>query len=152
MINRVVVYKKAEAAFRKRALKALPNEYIEVLVGFIHKSTAYICAFMHVAQRADPWQVMYEIESDDKIWDDDQTVIPQLMRDPENRLVCLGSIHSHPGHDHTAFSYGDLLAMENSPDKILAVCAISHPKEGKVRRRCKVAYWPTPRPIPVHYK
>jgi proteasome lid subunit RPN8/RPN11 len=139
LITRVVVDKRAEQGFRRRALRRYPLEYIETLWGRIEGTTAYVHAFMPLKHSATPDQIDYD---DADLWD-------QHDEARDEQLTVLGSIHTHPDRDEAIFSEGDLREHIIDPhDRVMGICAIEC--KGK-RRKCRVIYWPGVLPCLVTY-
>ncbi len=135
----ISVDRSAEAAFRRRALKAMPNEHIEALWGYVHDGIAYVCVFMPVKHEGSPEELTY----------DPAELLTQKRDAHAYRMEVLGSIHTHPDRDETIFSEGDLRELQTYPEMIMAICAIEL-VEGK-RRKCHIAYWPGIKPLKVGY-
>jgi proteasome lid subunit RPN8/RPN11 len=138
-ITKVVVDRRAEALFRRRALRRYPLEYIESVWGRIIGTTAYIHAFMPLDHEATPDAINYD---DADLWD-------QHDEAREEGLTVLGSIHTHPDRDDAIFSETDLREHVIDPhDRVMGICAIEC--KGK-RRKLHIAYWPGVLPCPVIY-
>lgn len=132
------VDRSAEAGFRRRALRALPNEWIETLWGFVENGVAYICVFMPVSQKGSPTEVTYS----------DSEIEAQKLEARSYKLEVLGSIHTHPDREETIFSEGDLRELQRLPELVMGICAIDISSK---RRKCRVAYWPGVKPMKVEY-
>lgn len=140
---RVIVDRRAEQAFRRRAIAKYPNEMMEALWGRYVGDEVHIFAFMGVpAKYASPTQVQYEEEDLDSHEDEAK----------EYNLELLGTIHTHPNHLDDIFSEGDTREVQESQDAVMGICVIT--KEMR-RDRCisktKITYWPAPRPLRVQY-
>ena len=140
--EKIVIDKKEERKFRRRALRQFPKEYMQVMYGFIENGVAYVCIFLDIKHTATSQACSY--------WHSDLDA--HMDEAKRHNLVCLGTIHSHPDRDHTLFSEGDLEDSQSTQEVIMGICAIESLGKGKKRRRCHVAYWPTTRPIDVVYK
>lgn len=136
--SKIVVDRKVEAAFRRRALAHLPSEYMEGIWGRIVGDAIYIHAFMPIAQRSKPDTVYYDAEDlDDQ---EDEAIAEQLEM--------IGTIHSHPDCLDAIFSEGDTRSVQESQEAIMGICAIIK-NEGEKRRTCNIQYWPAPHPLRV---
>jgi proteasome lid subunit RPN8/RPN11 len=143
-IKKIVIDKKAELLFRRRAQRRLPKEYVNLLYGYIERGTAYVCAFVEIEHKA----TTKSVEWDDGLQDEHDEYAKEM------ELEVLGSIHVHPCHTETILSDGDWRHhLEDPREKIMGVLAV-YPKEfnGLSRNVCKVAYWPGVTPIPIEYK
>jgi proteasome lid subunit RPN8/RPN11 len=136
--------RRAEAAFRRRALKAYPKEYLEILWGFIDDGIANICVYMPLDQKATKGSIDY----------DQRHIGHQKIEARKYQMEVLGSIHTHPGLTDAIFSDTDLREVQKHGEKITAICAIEEKTlgSGKTRRICRLAYWPGVRPMKVEYK
>jgi len=145
--TKIVVDKKEEAKFRRRALAHYPYEHIEALWGEIRGEVLYIVAFMAVDHKCSLKTLRYEDQELDEHEDDAK----------EAGLTFLGTIHSHPNCNDDRFGDYDLAIMQENQESIQAICAIQtkvkdeKSKKTKTlkRRRCRIAYWPTVRPLEV---
>jgi proteasome lid subunit RPN8/RPN11 len=143
--DQIHVCREEEAKMRRRMLRALPCEHIETIWGKIEQSTLHICVFMPVdIDKQSPVAVEYdEVEIDHS--EDEAKLFG---------MIHLGTIHSHPDRSELLFSEADLRGSQEDSDIILGICAIEFlkAKRGKKRRRrCRIAYWPTVRPLPVKH-
>jgi proteasome lid subunit RPN8/RPN11 len=143
LVTRIVVDKEQENNFRRRALRAMPDEYIETLYGYVDGSTAYICAFVDCEHEGTPAQVTY----------DDDELDSHEHHARKNGLELLGTIHSHPDREDPLYSHADARdCFDKKKESLFGICAISI--TGK-RRKCNIAYWPAVQPLPVirkHYE
>lgn len=139
IITDVVVDRRAEAGYRRRALAALPNEHMETLYGRIKDTTAYIYAFVPFEHKAEPKSIDYE--EDDLVSEEDEA--------KEEGYLLLGTIHSHPGLDHTMFSQCDAEWVEKAGETLFAICAIEKAKNK--RRKCRITYWPGVKSLITRY-
>lgn len=144
--TKIVVDKKEEAKFRRRCLDNYPYEHIEALWGQIRGDTLYICAFMQMEHEVTVKTINYEDEELD--WHEDDA--------REAGLEFLGTIHSHPDCADDRFGDTDLEMSQESQEMVMGICAIETKKKGKngkakklKRRRTRIAYWPTVRPLQV---
>ena len=141
--------RKAEAGFRRRALKAYGppdapdgerKEYLETLWGAIRGEDLFVHAFMPIAHRGRPGVLHYE---EDDLDDQEEQAL-------EESMVLLGSIHSHPDCIDAIFSEGDTRDTQETQEAVVGICAIVK-KEGEKKRSCTIQYWPAPRPMKVVY-
>lgn len=138
-ISKIVVSKKMERLFIRRAVRRLDNEYIEGLWGVIHSGTAYIHAFVPFKHKALPRKILYdEIEFEDQ---EDAAI--------DNNLMFLGSIHTHPNLSHTLFSQGDLDSVQDNNEIIMGIMSVEKVKN---RRKVKIDYWLAVRPLEKDYR
>ena len=142
-INRVVVDKSAERGFRRRALRKMPLEYIEALIGYVQDGVAHVCLFIPFEHTATSRYIYYDEDAYEDCNDEAK----------EHHLVHIGSVHSHPRCKDAMFSEEDLAdSSGDTRDLIMGVCAIEvRHKAGKTRRRCRIAYWPGVPPLKVDY-
>lgn len=140
--TKICISRKAEQAFRRRAIKNYPLEYMETLWGRILGTEVHIHAFMDIKHKGRYTFLTYEEEDLDN----------QEDEAAEHRLELLGTIHSHPDHLETIFSEGDLREVQESQDTVMGICAITQEYvKGKLRRSTDIAYWPAPRPLKICY-
>jgi proteasome lid subunit RPN8/RPN11 len=120
-IEEVVVDKKVLAAFKRRALKAFPNEYIETIWGYIRGSTAYIVVFHAMEHEGKKDRILVEDgyeHSEDEVFHD--------------KLQLLGTIHTHPGTDSIPFpSETDWDTHQDEQEHLMGILAIN--KRGQRR-------------------
>ncbi len=145
--TRIVVDKKEEAKFIRRALRKHPLETMEAIWGQVRGDILYICAFVKMDHKATRKNLRYEEEELDEHEEDAE----------ENGLHLIGSIHSHPNceDNDVGFSEVDLSSMQESQETVMGICTIQTyeiDEETKVRRplkrrRVRVVYWPTIRPL-----
>jgi proteasome lid subunit RPN8/RPN11 len=137
--SKVVVDKKEERNFRRRALGHYPNEYIEALWGRIHGDTLYVVAFVRMEHKGHRRSIEYEDSELDEHEDDAR----------EAGMSFLGTIHTHPNFSDTRFGDADLASAQESQELVMGILAIETSRDGKPlkRRRCRMAYWPVSRPL-----
>ena len=145
--TRIVVDKKEERKFIRRALHRMPAEYMEALWGQIRADILYICAFVKMDHKATRNNLKYEEEELDEHEEDAE----------ENGLHLIGSIHSHPNceDNDVGFSETDLATMQESQETVMGICTVQTSKvdaKTKVknplkRRVVRVAYWPSVTPL-----
>ena len=143
-ITSVLIDRAAERGFRRRALRRANREYMELLYGYVRHGMAHVCVFMPLEHTGTRTAIYCEQEAYDDCDVDAK----------EHHLQRLGTVHTHIGYDDAIFSEGDLWAHVNDPqDLVMGICAIEkrHTKNGKVRRKCHVAYWPGVLPLNLDY-
>lgn len=140
--SQVKVTRTAEAGFRRRAIKAYPNEMMETIWGRVVGDTLHIHAFMPIKHKGKPTILTYK----------DYDLSDQEDEAAEEKLELLGTIHTHPNVLEEIFSEEDLRGVQDEPDIIMGICAITQEiSKGKKRRNCRIAYWPCPHPMQVTY-
>ncbi len=145
--SRIVVDKKEEQKFIRRALRRHPLEYMEALWGQVRGDILYICAFVKLDHKATRKNLKYEEEELDEHEEDAE----------ENGLHLIGSIHSHPNceDNDVGFSETDLATLQESQETVMGICVVQTTKTDKVtgvktrlkRKVVHVAYWPTVKPL-----
>jgi proteasome lid subunit RPN8/RPN11 len=137
--TRIVVDKKEEAKFRRRALRRFPLEYIEALWGQIRGDILYICAFVRMEVDKATIKSLYY---------DEQELDFHVEDAKEAGLQFLGTIHSHPNCEDTRFGDTDLENVQDSGEIVMGIAAIQRIGEGrKKRKRCILEYWPVVHPL-----
>jgi proteasome lid subunit RPN8/RPN11 len=111
-LTEVVVDRKVLDAFKRRALKLYPLEFIEQIVGRISGSQARIYGFHELEHEATRYEVMIDEDMD-----------PMTEGEDEIRFDILGTIHSHP-EDTIEPSDLDWNAMARDRELIMGICAI----------------------------
>lgn len=153
--SKIVIDKQEEAKFRRRALKAYPMEYIEALWGFIRKDVLYVCVFMPMEQNVDNEGTPIKPKNNSVSYAEDE-LDSHEDEAKEHRLTLLGTVHTHPDCSLTHFSEGDLLDQLDSQETVFGICAIetieTKSKGKKCRRQCKIAYWPSIRPLHIEHR
>jgi proteasome lid subunit RPN8/RPN11 len=120
-IFEVVVDKKVLASFRRRALKAYPNEYIETIWGKLKGNTAYVFVFHAMEHEATP--VAIKLDSEHEHHEEESM---------SSTMELLGTIHTHPGKDSIPFpSETDIQTHLSEAEPIMGIMAIN--KRGKRR-------------------
>lgn len=118
----VVIDKEILHGFKGRAVKEWPNEYAESCWGFIEGDAAFICALQDVD--------VDDADSESIYFDARERYGTQI-----EELTLLGSIHSHPGQDHSCqASDGDVESAQEEGEKLFGVVGIR--KEGGRRFVC----------------
>jgi proteasome lid subunit RPN8/RPN11 len=136
---RVVVDMAEEKKFRRRALRRMPNEYLEAMFGYEKNGQYVICAFEEIEHESTPKGVSY----------DPSDLAHAEKRAAESGMVLLGTIHSHPNRTEGMFSEMDARDVFHSGEKIFGILAID--ASGK-RRKCVTCYWPGVHLLDVEYR
>lgn len=148
MFDRIHVDRQAERAYRRRAQRAYPREYMETLWGRARGNTLYIYCFMPIRHTSTPDRDYCPAA----IWYEDEDLEDQHEEAPDHRLECLGTIHSHPDRIDSIFSEGDLREVQDKADCLMGICAITQQvSRGRTRKVCQIEYWPSPRPMEIVY-
>jgi proteasome lid subunit RPN8/RPN11 len=145
--TKIVVDKKEEAKFRRRALNCYPYEHIEALWGYVRGDVLYICAFMAMEHKVTIKTIHYSDHELDDHEDDAR----------EAGLEFLGTIHTHPDCADNRFGDTDLEMSQESQECVMGILAIETKTKDETtkkvkklrRRRTHIAYWPTVRPLTV---
>lgn len=111
-VSEVVIDRKVLSAFKRRALKAYPNEILEQVIGKVVGAQARIFAFRDLEHHGSTNAV---------IMDDD--VNPMTEGETELPYAILGTIHTHP-QDTVEPSELDWQSMRQDGELIMGVCAI----------------------------
>lgn len=111
-VTEVVIDRKVLGAFKRRALKAYPNEILEQVVGKMVGTQAHIFAFRDLEHQGLNRAV---------IMDDD--VNPMTEGEEGLHYSILGTIHTHP-QDTVEPSELDWQTMKQDGELIMGVCAI----------------------------
>jgi proteasome lid subunit RPN8/RPN11 len=145
--TRIVVDKKEEARFRRRALHHYPMEHLEALWGKVHGDILYIHAFVKVDHKPGKITLKYEDTELDEHEEDAQ----------EAGLSYLGTIHTHPNCNEARFGDTDLEQTQDSSDAVMGICGIQttkkEKKDGKIvkttlkRKVVRIEYWPIVIPL-----
>lgn len=146
--KKIVVSKKEERKFIRRARKRLPNEYIEAIWGFVRGETLYICVFFPLNHEGKPRSLRF-MDWDGREVEDNVDVIDDLDDEAkEENLSYLGTIHTHPNCEESNISENDIFSARETGDLVSGICAF---RNGKYVR-AKITYWPTLNPIKVDYR
>ncbi len=141
-IHKVCVYKSEEAGFRKRAIEALPKEYIELMWGWIENNVAYIAAFVPIRHKATESGAYWDL-SDVEI---------QKVETENAGIFLLGSIHTHPNRTKSELSKFDIQELQKREELVTGVCAIEYkPTRNKLIFRCRFSYRPGLLPFEAEY-
>jgi|SRR5208282_4039699 proteasome lid subunit RPN8/RPN11 len=143
--TRIVVDKKEEAKFRRRALNHYPLEYMEALWGKVRGDILYIHAFVKVDHKPGKRTLQFEDFEIDEHEEDAAEI----------GLVYLGTIHTHPNASDAQFSEVDCEQSQDSQDVMMGICGIQTTyldEETKTqkplnRKVVRIEYWPTVTPL-----
>lgn len=111
-VTEVVVDRKVLVDFKKRALRAYPNEIIEQVVGKTVGTRLLVFAFRDLEHKGERRAV---------VMDDD--VNPMTEGEDSMPYTILGTIHTHP-QDTVEPSELDWQSMKEDGELIMGVCAI----------------------------
>jgi proteasome lid subunit RPN8/RPN11 len=128
--SKVIVDRKEENKFRRRALRKFPNEYIEVLWGYVKNECLYVTNFATLAHRGQPGKCLY--------WQEDLDAHHERASHQDLRVV--GTIHTHPFRSDALASIGDYRGCVAGQDLVIGVMSLTK-KKGR-KRVTDVAYWP----------
>lgn len=130
--TKIIIDKKEEAKFRRRALRKFPNEYLEMLWGFIENRCLHICAFVPIEHKAWINAVEYdEVDIDEHVERAKET----------KKLMLVGTIHTHPYREDATPSSFDFKDNEADIDLVMGVMSIEKKKKKGRKRVSQVAYW-----------
>jgi proteasome lid subunit RPN8/RPN11 len=135
--TRIVVDKKEEAKFRRRAMRSYPLEHIEALWGQVRGDILYICAFIRMDIERATVKTLYYDEQEMDFHEEDAR---------EAGLHFLGTIHTHPNCDDTRFGDTDLENAQETQETVMGICAVTKNKRTG-RKATDIAYWPVVRPL-----
>jgi proteasome lid subunit RPN8/RPN11 len=110
--SEVVVDRKVLEAFKRRALRLYPREFIEQIVGKIVDHQLRIYAFRELEHQATRFEVVIEDDLD-----------PMTEGEEELGYQILGTIHTHPQATIEP-SEIDWEAMERDGELVMGICAI----------------------------
>ena len=125
----IVVDRRVLQGFVRRALKRYPREYAEALWGSINSHVINIKACLGIDHEGTRNSVDYESEE----------LQEQEQEAREQKLLLLGTIHSHPGTKDCSPSEDDWVFAKDDGELIAGVCAIWLVKQ---RRRTRTIFWP----------
>lgn len=111
-LTEVMVDRKVLDAFKRRALKLYPREFLEQIVGRIVGSQARIYAFRELEHEATKWEVVIDEDLD-----------PMTEGKDSRHFDILGTIHTHP-QSSIEPSDIDWSAMKRDGEHIMGICAI----------------------------
>jgi proteasome lid subunit RPN8/RPN11 len=129
-LNEVVVDRKVLDAFKRRALKFYPREFLEQIVGRIVGSQVRIYAFRELEHEATEWEVVIDEDLD-----------PMTEGEDSRHYDILGTIHTHP-QSSIEPSNLDWEAMNRDGEHIMGICAIRRTSK---RRFVSFAFYNTDR-------
>lgn len=111
-ISEVVVDKKVLGAFRRRAMRAYPKEYIETVWGKVQGTTAQIFVFHTMEHEATSKKLKtHPLHEEESLHDG---------------LTLLGTLHSHPGSDVSPHpSKCDIVDAWHEGELIFGIMAIN---------------------------
>ena len=112
-LREVIVDRKLLDAFKRRALKLYPLEFLEQMVGRIIDGQARIYAFRELEHEATRFEVTI---------DEDLDPMTEGLEDVR-RLEILGTIHTHP-QSTVEPSNVDWHAMARDRELVMGICAI----------------------------
>jgi len=111
-LTEVVVDRKVLDAFKRRALKLYPREFLEQIVGRIVGPQLRIYAFRELEHEATKWEVVIDEDLD-----------PMTEGENKRQFDILGTIHTHP-QSSIEPSDIDWEAMKRDGEHLMGVCAI----------------------------
>lgn len=128
---KVVVSKSELMKFRRRALKAYPNEKIELVWGkMVGRSTFHVYLFDQIKHlRGKNWCQSDEVDHEISV-----------QEAQAQGLVVLGTIHTHPNRDDCQPSEPDFDGALEAGEVISGICAVWECKKtGKMKTR--IRFW-----------
>jgi proteasome lid subunit RPN8/RPN11 len=111
-LTEVVVDRKVLDAFKRRALKLYPREFLEQIVGRVVGTQARIYAFRELEHEATEWEVVIDEDLD-----------PMTEGEDSRHFDILGTIHTHP-QSSIEPSDIDWSAMKRDRELVMGICAI----------------------------
>jgi proteasome lid subunit RPN8/RPN11 len=108
----IVVDRKVLDAFKRRALRLYPKEFLEQIVGRVVDSQARIYAFRELEHEATRFEVVIDEDLD-----------PMTEGDDTHDFDILGTIHTHP-QSTIEPSHIDWQAMARDRELVMGICAI----------------------------
>lgn len=129
-LTEVLVDRKVLDAFKRRALKFYPREFLEQIVGRIVGSQVRIYAFRELEHEATEWEVVIDEDLD-----------PMTEGEDSRHYDILGTIHTHP-QSSIEPSNLDWEAMKRDGEHIMGICAIRRTSK---RRFVSFAFYNTDR-------
>lgn len=111
-LREVIIDRKLLDAFKRRALKLYPLEFLEQIVGRIIDGQARLYAFRELEHEATRFEVTIDEDLD-----------PMTEGAGETRYDILGTIHTHP-QSTVEPSNIDWDAMKRDRELIMGICAI----------------------------
>ena len=111
-LTEVVVDRKVLDAFKRRALKLYPREFLEQIVGRMVGSQLRIYAFRELEHEATKWEVVIDEDLD-----------PMTEGEDSRHFDILGTIHTHPLSSIEPSDI-DWEAMKRDGELVMGICAI----------------------------
>jgi proteasome lid subunit RPN8/RPN11 len=111
-LTEVVVDRKVLDAFKRRALKLYPREFLEQIVGRVVGPQLRIYAFRELEHEATKWEVVIDEDLD-----------PMTEGEDSRHFDILGTIHTHP-QSTIEPSDIDWEAMKRDREHVMGICAI----------------------------
>lgn len=111
-LTEVVVDRKVLDAFKRRALKLYPREFLEQIVGRVVGPQLRIYAFRELEHEATKWEVVIDEDLD-----------PMTEGEDSRHFDILGTIHTHP-QSTIEPSDIDWDAMKRDGEHVMGICAI----------------------------
>src|SRR3954464_14551465 len=111
-LTEVLVDRKVLDAFKRRALKLYPREFLEQIVGRVVGTQARIYAFRELEHEATEWEVVIDEDLD-----------PMTEGEDSRHFDILGTIHTHP-QSSIEPSDIDWSAMKRDRELVMGICAI----------------------------
>ncbi len=111
-LTEVVVDRKVLNAFKHRALKLYPREFLEQIVGKIVDHELRIFAFRELEHQATRFEVVIDEDMD-----------PMTEGEGESRYRILGTIHTHPQASIEPSDI-DWEAMARDGELVMGICSI----------------------------
>jgi proteasome lid subunit RPN8/RPN11 len=110
-LTEVMVDRKVLDAFKRRALKMYPREFLEQIVGRVVGAQVRIYAFRELEHEATNWEVVIDEDLD-----------PMTEGEEPRHFDILGTIHTHP---QSTIEPSDLdwQAMRRDRELVMGVCA-----------------------------
>jgi len=111
-LTEVVIDRKVLDAFKRRALKLYPREFLEQIVGRLVEHEVRIYAFRELEHQATRYEVVIDEDMD-----------PMTEGEDESRYQILGTIHTHP---QASIEPSDLdwEAMARDGELVMGICSI----------------------------
>ena len=125
-LTEVVVDRKVLEAFKRRALKFYPREFLEQIIGRIVGSEARIYAFHELEHEATRFEVVIDEDMD-----------PMTEGAGDSPYDVMGTIHTHP-QSTIEPSDIDWDAMHRDRELVMGICAI---RQTKKRRFVSFAFY-----------
>ena len=111
-LREVIVDRKVLDAFKRRALKLYPREFLEQMIGRVVDNQVRIYAFRELEHEATRFEVTIDEDLD-----------PMTEGEGDTRYDILGTIHTHP-QSTIEPSDIDWEAMQRDRELVMGICAI----------------------------